>query len=526
MDTYKPLTALDFAVMIVYVISIIVMGMWLSARKRKQDENLFLAERSLGWASIGFNMWGTNVGPSMLIASASIGYTTGIVAGNFSWFAIPFLLLLAMVFAPLYLKTSITTLPEFVGRRFNQTSREILAWYSLVTILVSWLGLNLYVSALLLSQITAWPLWASCLALAGLSVFLTVAGGLKTVAHTNVFQMLLIILTASVLTGVAFFKAGGLPALIQKVPADYWTLLKPTGDPTFPWYAIVFGYPVGGVWFWCTDQSMVQSVLGARNQRQGQLGANFTGWLKLLDVPLFILPGVLCFVIFPGLKNPDGAYMTLVSQLLPAGMTGLVVSVLVAGLVSTLASALNSLGAIFTLDLYVKHFEPGAQRDRIVWLGRVVALVGAVLAVLIALGISAIKGMDLFSKLQAILGFLAPPMTTVFLVGVLWRRATATAANVVMTFGSLACITVGVCYMAEFPSKAFWPHFMFLSFLLCLALCLLMVAVSLARPEKGDNANALTLGGSALDRERTAASVKWFWALLVLVTIGLYIFFN
>lgn len=525
MDIYKQLTGLDFGVMTLYVVTLIALGSWISFRKRQKDDHLFLAQKSLGATSIGFSMWGTNVGPSMLIASASGAYSAGIVIGNFSWYAIPFLLLLAMVFAPLYLKTGISTLPEFVGRRFNETSRELLAWYSLITILISWLGVNLYVSGLLLSQIMNWPLWLSCVALVSLSVFLTVAGGLKTVAQTNIFQMSLIIIAGSILTVVAFLKAGGISALVEGVPREHWNLFKPASDADYPWYAILLGYPVLGVWFWCTDQSMVQSVLGARNQRQGQLGANLAGWLKLLDVPLFILPGILCVVLYPHLENKDEAYMTMVSDLLPAGMIGLIISVLVAGLVSTIASALNSLGTILTLDIYVKRVRPDASKREIVKLGRIVAVAGAILAVLIALGVDQVKDMDLFGKLQAILAFLAPPMTTVFLVGVLWKRATATAANVILTFGSVGCIGIGICNLAGWPSKEFWPHFLFLSFLICVGLCVVMVLVSLGTRQE-------QTGGIPSIREASQDEVEgrrfvWAaWVALIAVLIGLYVFFN
>ena len=350
------LDTLDWGILITYFLILIGIGIWASL-KRKKGTSLFLAERSLKWHHIGFSMWGTNVGPSMLIASASAGFTTGIVSGNYAWYAFVFICLLAFVFAPRYLGARITTLPEFMGRRFGQSTRNILAWYTIVTILISWLALTLFAGGILIRQVFDIPMWQSAIILLVISAFFTMAGGLKAVAYTNVFQMLLLIFVSATLTIAGLYKVGGVSALAGAVPADYWNLFRPNDDPAFPWLPIILGYPIMGVWFWCTDQSMVQPVLAAKNLKEGQMGANFTGWLKILDVPLYILPGIICLALYPGLKNPDEAYMTMVTNLFPVGMVGLVLAVLTAALISTVGSALNALSTVFTMDIYVKKFR-------------------------------------------------------------------------------------------------------------------------------------------------------------------------
>ena len=209
-------------------------------------------------------------------------------------------------------------------------------------------------------------------------------------------------------------------------------MFKPNTDEAFPWLPILLGYPVMGVWFWCTDQSMVQPVLAAKDLREGQLGTNFTGWLKILDVVLYILPGIICFALFGDtLKNPDEAYLTMVENLFPVGMVGLVFAVLTACLVSTIGSALNALSTVFTMDVYVKNFKPGAPQWEINMVGRLVVLVGAVLAIAMTVAIDAIKGLNLFNVFQSVLGFIAPPMAAVFLLGIFWKRCTTRAANFV-----------------------------------------------------------------------------------------------
>ncbi|HEV7347352.1 sodium:solute symporter family transporter [Telluribacter sp.] len=527
MNIHQHLHLLDFGVVVVYLLLLVGIGAYISFRKQKSSErDYFLAGGKLRWYSIGLTMWGTNVGPSMLIASCAVGYTTGIVAGNFSWYAFVFIGLLALVFAPHYKNTGVSTLPEFMGKRFNATTREMLAWYSLVTILISWLGLTLYAGGLLVNQIMDWPLWASVSALMLLATFFAVAGGLEAIAITNVFQMILLIVASSILVIAGIYKLGGIDRLLTELPADYGRLLLPADNPDYPWIAIILGYPVLGIWFWCTDQSMVQSVLGAKNLEQGQLGTNLTGWLKIIDVPLFILPGIIAYLLYPNLPDENEAYMTLVTGLLPVGMVGLIMAVLIAALVSTIDSALNSLSTVFTIDIYARRFRPDASPSRLVAVGRTVVVLGAVGAILIALGLDRIKGMDLFSLFQAILGYLAPPMAAVFLLGVTWKRMTTPAANVGLVVGSIVSLAVGVCQLRAWPSPTFWPHFLLVSFFLFVFILILMVGVSLATPlDRRSDFPTLTQSYAALNYT-PSRRVLWLWGGLSVVMLSLYLIFN
>ena len=515
------LESLDWTILIAYFLILMGIGVWASL-KRKKGSSLFLAENSLKWHHIGFSMWGTNVGPSMLIASASAGFTTGIVSGNYAWYAFVFICLLAFVFAPRYLGARVTTLPEFMGRRFGQSTRNILAWYTIVTILISWLALTLFAGGILIRQIFDIPMWQSALILLIISAFFTMAGGLKAVAYTNVFQMLLLIFVSATLTIVGLYKVGGVEGLAAAVPADYWNLFRPNSDADFPWLPIILGYPIMGVWFWCTDQSMVQPVLAAKSLKQGQLGANFTGWLKILDVPLYILPGIICLALFPTLQNPDEAYMTMVTNLFPIGMVGLVLAVLTAALVSTIGSALNALSTVFTMDIYVKKYRPEASTKEIIRIGQIVTVVGALISVIITVAIDSIKGLNLFNVFQSVLGFIAPPMAAVFLFGVFWKRTTMRAANFALTAGTIFSIGVGILYLWVFPAEKYdmWPHFMLLSFDLFIAIGIGMIVISLL--DKKPQGNTLDYGKIA----KPAMSVVILWALLILVMLGLYIFFN
>ncbi len=520
------LKPIDFVIVIGYLIILIGIGYWVSfIKKKKNNDNLFLAGHSLNWSKIGLTMWGTNVGPSMLIASCSIGYTTGIVAGNFSWLAFVFIFLLAFVFAPKYLGAKVTTLPEFMGKRFGESTRSILAWYTTVTVLVSWLSLTLYAGGILVGQILDIPLFWSVIILVSISAFFTIAGGLEAIAYTNVFQMILLIVVSLGLTVMGLHNAGGAVSVFENTPGEYWNLFLPSDDPKYPWIALVLGYPVLAVWFWCTDQSMVQSVLGAKNLRQGQLGANLTGWLKILDLPLFILPGVICFVLFPNLGNPDEAYMTMVTRLFPAGMTGLVMAVLIAALISTIDSALNSLSTVFTMDIYLKRYKPNASQKEIIKTGRLVTLLGSVLSIFLTLSIDSVKGLNLFDLFQAILGFLAPPMTAVFLSGVLWKKTSTKAVNIALSAGSAFSFTIGVLYLWVFPATTydFWPHFLLLSFFIFVVIQIQIRLVSLFDSKSALKRSDLFHLQSA---SKVSKDVKIIWGALILLMVFLYIFFN
>jgi SSS family solute:Na+ symporter len=514
----------DYAIVAAYVLILIGIGYQASTSKQGQTEDSqFLASKSLGWASIGFNMWGTNVGPSMLLAFASIGYSTGIVAVNFEWYAFVFLFLLATVFAPRYLAARVSTMPGFMGQQYGGSTQNILAWYALIKILISWLSLGLFSGGVLVRQILGIPMWQSVIVLVLFAGFFTFAGGLKAIARVNVFQMLLLIGVSLTLTVLGVVKVGGLSQLWHRVPGHYWNLIQPASDPKYPWYAILLGYPVSAVAFFCTDQAMVQSVLGARSLEQGQLGVNFIGWLKILSLPLFILTGVLCYVLFPHLASPDQAYMTMVTSLFPAGMKGLVIVVLIAVLVGTISSSLNALSTVFAMDVYARNINPQASEKDVVRVGRLTVLVGCAFAVLVALAIDAVKGLNLFDVFQAVLGFIAPPLSAVFLLTVFWPRTTRRAVNAILSLGSAFSLGVGALYLWVLPPDkyAFWPHYLVLSFLIFAALLLAAVVISLL---DGTHQPRVPFDRRALPA--TSRRVQLLWAALAVVMVGLYVAFN
>ena len=346
--------------------------------------------------------------------------------------------------------------------------------------------------------------------------------------------MVLLILVSATLTIVGIWHlgdhsvAGGISTLADSsvVPSHYWNLFQPNDHKEFPWLPILLGYPISGLWFWCTDQSMVQPVLAARDLNEGQKGANFTGWLKILDVAIYIIPGVVCFALWKkgffgdALIEPDHAYMTLVSNLFPVGMVGLVIAVLTAALISTIGSALNALSTVFTMDIYVKNIRTDATPQEIVRTGHIVTVVGALVSILITIAVDNIKGMDLFNVFQSVLSFIAPPMAAVFVMGVFWKRCTTLAANIVLTFGTIFSIGCGVLYLWVIPNATEHVHFMMLSFLIFVVLILTMVAISFMDKATAERAPMTVI------KNKMSVGVQMAWLSLAIVMIGLYAFFN
>jgi SSS family solute:Na+ symporter len=521
---YNKLTTLDFAIVAIYLVLLLAIG-FIASRKNNKNETLFMAGNSLNWYNIGFNMWGTNVGPSSLLAFASIGYTAGIVGGNFEWYAFIFLLLLAMVFAPRYIASKVSTMPEFMGKRYGKSTQDILAGYALIKILISWLSLGLFSGGILVRQILNIRMEYSTLVLVAFSGLFAYIGGLKAIAKVNVFQMILLIIVSLILTYLGLQKIGGINALISKTPNHFWNLTLPSTDKSYPWHAILLGYPVSAVAFFCADQSMVQSVLGARNLKQGQLGVNFIGWLKVLALPMFILPGILCYVLYPGIDDKE-AYMTMVTNLFPSGMNGLVICVLIAVLVATIASSLNALSTVFTKDIYVNNINKNATVNEQIKVGRLTVIVGCMLAVLLAIAFDNIQGKTLFDIFQSILGYLAPPLAVTFLLSVFWKHTTKLAVNLTLSIGSAISLFVGMLNLWILPPNTktgeniFWPHYFLISFYIFAFLFVAAIIISLLDKNK----IKATIQEGKLPK--TDRQVKILFAALGLVILALYIIFN
>lgn len=532
------MTPLDGAVFISYIIALLVLGGVVSYRHR-ESEDLFLGGRSMGWGNVGFSIFGTNIGPTFLIATCGAGYTTGMVTANYEWMAWVFLFLLGMVFVPFYLTTKISTMPEFLSKRFGPDCYTFMSIYALFGTVVLWIGGTLYAGGSLLAQLLGWDVMTSIWTLAIIATSFTVAGGLVAVMVTDSFQSVLMIIGSGTLSIVAFTHLGSLEALrdvqVGSTPHELtWKLFHPADSPT-PWYAFVLGYPVLSLWFWCSDQTIVQRALGARDLKHSQAGTLFCGFLKILPPFLFLFPGIFAAVLLPGIEDDKQVFLQMVNAYLGPGLKGLIVAVLVAAVVSTLNSGLNSFSTIYTLDIHQRWFSSDLSEHHAKRVGRVTTLLAALMAVGIAVYLKRTQEsgtLNLFDLFQSIIGYMAPPVSTVFVLGIFWKRATDRAAILTLVLGSMLCLSIGIASFnkAEFllneDGVSILPHFLLQSFVLFCILMAFMVTVSLLTNHGKLEMELPTLGATYHDNPGLGRRGFIGWSCLAAVMAALYFCFQ
>lgn len=525
---------LDIIVLAGYVLLLLLIGGIVSYRHRK-NEDLFLAGRTMKWGNVGLSIFGTNIGPTFLIATCGAGYTTGMVTGNFEWMAWVFLMLLGMVFLPFYLNTRISTMPEFLRKRFGEGCYTFATFYALFGTVVLWISGTLFAGGAVLSQLVGWELMTSIWVLAIIAASFTIAGGLVAVMVTDSLQSILMIVGAGALSIIAATHIESFDALKNvacgETPSELtWKLFHPA-DSANPWYAFVLGYPVLSLWFWCSDQTIVQRALGAKDLKQAQYGTFFAGVLKIIPPFIFLLPGIFAALLLPGIEDDKMVFLQMVNTYLPAGLVGLIVAVLIAAVISTLDSGLNSFSTIFTLDVFKRWIAPDAKEHHIKRVGQLTTLLCSLMAVGIAWMLSkAGENSNLFNLFQGIIGYMAPPFAAVFVLGIFWKRATARAALVTLLGGSALSLTIGAMDIANvFANEAgidIWPHFLLLSFYLFAALVILMVTVSLMTQHGQGEIPLPTLRETYRNNPGMGKAGIAAWGSLAFVMLALYIFFN
>lgn len=520
------LQTIDIVIICTYLLMLIGIGLYYSHKNKiKTADDLFLGGRSLNWYRIGLSIFSTNVSPMMIVGYCGVAYASGMAVANFEWLAWVFLLLLAMVFIPHYLSTRVSTMPEFLLRRYGSSSHAFLSYYTLFSTLIVWLSFVLFTGGIITSQMLGVPFWTAVVGVALFATSYTFAGGLGAVVRTGVIQSVVVTAATVVVSVLAINRIGGVDKVISSTPKEFWTIFRPASDDVYPWQAILLGYPVIGIWYWCTDQTIVQRVLAAKNIEQGQYGSMLVAFLKVLIPFIFLLPGIYCLVLFPNLQSPDHAYVTLVSKLLPVGVIGLTLAALIAALINDVAIGLNAFSTVFTLDIFVKKFNPIASQETIKKTGRLVIIFAAIIAIGIALLLSTLnKG--LFELSQAAGTYLAPPLSTVFLLGVFWKGATSKAANITLFFGSAVCLTIGIMQITDYPNKGFWPHFMLLAFYMMVSLMVLMIIISLILPEK-DKKSLPTLAETYASQPKFDHKKVWLgWSSIAVIMVTLYYIFR
>ena len=420
------LSFLDNSIIIVYFILVLGIGLYYSRKKDQDTQDYFLAGRNLGWFAIGISIFATNISSEHFLGLAGSGAKRGIAVGQFEWMAVFILFLLGYFLAPIYIKSGVYTVPEFLEKRFDRRSRVYLTSVSILAYILTKISITLFAGGLILHEILDWDIYTSTLIMVLLTGIYTVAGGLKAVISTQIFQTVLFMGGAVLVTIFGLHSVGGLHGLTSKLPADYFTMIKPASDPDFPWTGILFGAPIIGFWYWCTDQYIVQRILSARSISDARKGTFLTAVLKIFPVFIFVLPGLIAVALFPGAKGDQAFPFLLTSNLLPIGVKGLVIAGVFAAIMSSLASVFNSASTLFTMDYY-RLVNPSASERKLVLVGRLATTIMVISAILWVPLIKFISS-EIYIYLQSVQAYISPPIAAVFILGITSKKINSSGA--------------------------------------------------------------------------------------------------
>lgn len=438
---------LDIAVLLLYFVFIIVVGLWAGRNIRQTSDGYFLGGKSLGWPIIGASLFASNISTVHLVGLTESGFLYGIVWGNFEWFAVLELLILAFVFVPFFLKTRIRTLPEFLEKRYDSRSRVVMAVFSIFAALFMHIGVSFYAGAVVFEKMFGMDIMVSILIIGVATGIYTIIGGFVSVVMTETVQTVLLIAGSVTITLFAVFSlpdAGihSLGDLEASIGAERLKAVSFDSHTTgFTFYDMLLGHLVLGIWYWCTDQTIVQRTLGARSMKQAQLGAVFAGFLKILPVFIVVFPGILAYALFRDEIGDDTRSVLpfLIMHLLPTGLKGLMLASLLAAVMSSVAAALNSCSTLVVYDVFDK-LNPGLSDKSKVLIGKITGVMVLVLAMSWSPFLQNLG--TIFELINQMFSIFAPSIVTVFLWGVISKRGTANAAFWTLLGGSLFALSI------------------------------------------------------------------------------------
>ena len=442
---------IDWVVIFLYFVLIAWIAWWYG-RHQRDTTDYFLAGRNAGWVVIGASIFTSNIGSEHIVGLAGQGASTGMAMAHWELHAWC-LIVLAGLFVPFYYKSRVATIPEFLEKRFSSRTRWVLSCVSLVAYVFTKVSVTVYAGAVvfqaLLPDTFGSPqnaFWVGAFSTVVITGIYTVFGGMRAIMNTATPQAVIILFGSFVITAIGLSKLGGWGELVAtcKTNADQFALWRPLSDPDFPWLGVLIASPIIGLWYWCTDQYIVQRVLSARDLATARRGALFGGVLKLWPVLIFLIPGMIGWALHqkgiiqlpPKIVNGevvapidgDQVFPSLVRMLLPPGIRGLIVACLLAALMSSLASLFNSSASLFTVDIYEK-IRPGQSEQHLLMVGRIATATVVVLGIIWIPVMAKVSGGGLYQYLQSVQGYLAPPITAVFFLGLFWKRLNSAGAT-------------------------------------------------------------------------------------------------
>lgn len=515
--------ALDWAMIALYFCLIFGVAWWVSVRKSDTHESsagYFLAGRNVGWFVVGTALFASNIGSEHLVGLAGSGFGSGIAVGQFEVLASLILLLLGWFFVPFYLKSGVYTMPEFLEKRYSPAARWYLAIISIVGYVLTKISVTLYAGGIVYEVLLGGDFWTGALIIVFATGVYTVMGGLRAVLYTEMLQTILLIGGSILVTVIGLHTLGGISVLAQQTSSQTWDMWRPASDSAFPWTGILFGAPILGVWYWCTDQFIVQRVLSANGIDDARRGTIFGGFLKILPLFIFVLPGIVAAALVAqgkiNIQEADHALPIMIRDMLPIGLRGLVMAGFLAALMSSLASVFNSCSTLITWDIYRK-LRPNASEKQLVAFGKyaTILLVGFGLAWIPAM--KYISG-QLYIYLQSVQAYISPPIAAVFLLGISWQRVNSKGAIASLATGFVlgAARLIMELQKDNISGVLYWYadinflHFAVLLFAICTAV---LVGISLITEDKGKDLAGLTFataadGGAETD-PRLTSDPKW-----------------
>ena len=493
------LETLDWIVLSIYFLALIAVAVWVVLQKNKNTEDYFLAGRNVGWFVIGASIFASNIGSEHVVGLAGTGFESGTPMAHYELHAW-IVLLLGWLFLPFYIRSGAFTMPEFLEKRFDSRSRWFLSVFSLLAYVLTKVSVTIYAGGIVVSELLGIPFWYGAIGVVVFTGIYTVIGGMKAVIYTETLQTIVLILGSVVITYLGLQQVGGwneLQDTVRAVSPDHFNMWRPMSDPDFPWTGLLIGGTIVGIWYWCTDQYIVQRTLAAHNIKIGRRGAIFGAYLKLLPILIFLIPGIIAFAL--SVQNPevfaiekaDRAFPMLVKTLLPVGLKGLVAGGLMAALMSSLASVFNSCSTIFTIDIY-KKLKPKKSERELLTTGKIATGIIVILGIVWIPIMERIGGGVMYQYLQNVQSYIAPPVTAVFLLGIIWKRVNAQAAISTLVAGLVLLVlrlSSEIYYQADISAGAVhdnlmygfatinFAHMAIFMFLFSVALC---ISVSLA----------------------------------------------
>ena len=430
-------TSLDWFVLLVFFGILGYIIYWVINQKQDTSEEYFLAGRNLGWFVIGASIFASNIGSEHIVGLAGTAANSGMVMGHYelhSWI----ILLLGWFFVPFYLNSTVFTMPEFLEKRFSENSRWLLTIITLVSYVLTKVSVTVYAGAVVFETLMGIEFWSGALLIVLITGCYTIFGGLRAVIFTDALQAFVLIIGSITISIIGLTKIGGWGNLVSSIEPSRFNMFLPADHPEFPWVGMVFAPPIIGIWYWCTDQYIVQRVLSASDIHQARKGTIFAGYLKLLPIFMFFIPGLIAYAMSKSGQmtygSSDQVFPTLVRELLPTGMRGLVAGGLLAALMSSLSSVFNSCSTLFTMDIY-KKLNPDASEKKLVLVGRIATGVVVLSGILWIPFMKAVSGGGLYTYLQSVQAYIAPPIASVFLLGLFWSRINATGAFIALVSG-------------------------------------------------------------------------------------------